>query len=183
MSFIFEITTGNIAEGVQYQVAGTGTGIIYNSVTYNVGDYFVGVAGVTDYTKNDGTEIVTEASTFLAQAIGVKDDFFLGKFSDESTFLGLGIGFENAYYPEQFTLQDVPQHGSNFINTEVLIKVPFLIPEITNIVGDELYRGVTFTRLKELETLHPEITLTADADDNINQIDINGITILIDINR
>jgi len=92
MSYLYEIPSGQIAEGVQYQVVGTGTSIVYNSVTYNIGDYFVGVAGVTDYTKTDGTEIVTEASAFTGFAIGEYEEFFLGKFTDDSTFKGMAFG-------------------------------------------------------------------------------------------
>lgn len=177
MSFIYEIVSGNIAENVTYQVTGTGSGIDYNGTTYGVGQFFTGIAGVTTYTKLTGTEIVTEASSFTGFAIGKYQDFFLGKFTDESTFTGLAIGFENAYYPETYTVSEAVQNGSNFINVESWIKVPYLIDEITSVVGQELYNGVSYERLLELESLHPEITLTKDADGGIEKMLINGIEI------
>jgi hypothetical protein len=97
MSFLYEIISGNIVEGVEYQVTGSGTSIVYNSTTYAIGSYFTGVAGVDTYTKTDGTEIVTEASIFKALGIGQKAGFFFGKFTDESFFKGVGIGIGDTY--------------------------------------------------------------------------------------
>jgi hypothetical protein len=92
MSFLYEIQSGEIIANVKYQVAGTGTGITYNGIDYSIGEYFLGIDGTTDYTKIDGTEIVTEASEFIGFSIGVEEDFFLGKFTDNSTFKGLALG-------------------------------------------------------------------------------------------
>ena len=117
MSFLYEIVSGNVVAGVNYQVVG-GTSVVYNSVTYNAGDYFTGVDGVDTYTKTAGTEIVTEASDYegldisietfktdkfedesfmLGVSSSILDDFYLGKFTDESTFLGMSVSIDLEY--------------------------------------------------------------------------------------
>jgi len=91
---MYEIISGNIAEGVEYQVIGTGA-IIYNSITVNAGNFFTGVDGVTTYTVDSGSPVVTEASTYIGQSFAFENDFYLGLFNDESRFLGISIGFED----------------------------------------------------------------------------------------
>ncbi len=91
---MFEIISGNIVKGVEYQITGTGA-IVYNSVTINAGSYFVGVSGVDTYTVDSGSPFVTEASLFKGLSIGLKDDFFLGHFADESYFTGLAVGIKD----------------------------------------------------------------------------------------
>ncbi len=90
---MFEIVSGNIAEGVRYQVTGTG-GIVYNSVTVNVGEFFVGVDTVTTYTVDSGTPVVIEASIYTGQSFAFENDFYLGLFNDESKFLGFSINYD-----------------------------------------------------------------------------------------
>lgn len=89
---LYEVTSGNIVEYNIYQVVG-GTSVIYNSVEYLAGSYFVGVNGVTTYTKTGGTEIVTDASTIVGAAFGIENDFYTRLFNDDSKVLGLTIGF------------------------------------------------------------------------------------------
>jgi len=180
---MYEIVSGNIAEGVQYQVVG-GTSIVYNSIPFPAGSYFVGVDGITTYTKTAGTEIVTEASSFTGISLEIKSDFFLGNFIDESSFEGISteIG-EIAYYPENYTTEEIIQNDKNFINAETKIVVPYLIDEITSIVGNTLFNGVTYDELIALEAAHSEISLVIETPDNIQEININGIKILIDITK
>lgn len=90
---LFEVISGNIAEGQKYQVVG-GTSINYNGNTINSGDFFTGVPGVTTYTKTSGIELVTDASEFEGISLGIENDFFIGHFSDESKFLGISLGVE-----------------------------------------------------------------------------------------
>ncbi len=90
---MFEIVSGNIAEGVRYQVTGTG-GVVYNSVTVNAGEFFVGVDNVTTYTVDSGTPVVVEASIYQGQSFAFENDFYLGLFNDESKFLGFSINYD-----------------------------------------------------------------------------------------
>lgn len=94
---LFEVTSGNIVEGVRYSVIG-GTSIVYNAITYNAGTFFVGVSGVTTYTKIAGTEIVTEASFVDGANFGFENDFYLGLYNDASTVLGASIGSVDPAY-------------------------------------------------------------------------------------
>jgi len=93
---MYEVVSGNIVEGILYQVTGAG-GIIYNTIAYPFpgGDFFIGVSGVTTYTVDAGTPIVTYASTFLGHSASFESDYFLGLFSDESYFKGTAIGYED----------------------------------------------------------------------------------------
>ena len=90
---MYEIISGNIAVGVKYQVIGTGA-INYNSNTYLVNTFFIGVLGITTYTTSSGVPLVIEASTFLGFAAAQENDFYLGLFSDESRFTGLSISVQ-----------------------------------------------------------------------------------------
>lgn len=61
---MYIVPLGNIAPGIWYQVQ-TDT-ITYNGTTYNIGDYFQGVDGFTDYT---GSGEVIYASSINAIAV------------------------------------------------------------------------------------------------------------------
>jgi hypothetical protein len=58
---MFNVPSGSIERGVRYQVKGTGT-VTYNSVSYNVDDFFVGVESVLTYSTTGSPSVyqVTE---------------------------------------------------------------------------------------------------------------------------
>jgi hypothetical protein len=97
---LYEVISGNIAAGSKYQVTG-GISIIYNGVTVNTEGFFIGVTGVTDYYKTNGSEIVTHASGVLGVAIGIENDFYKGKFNDESKICGISLELGARPYKSQ----------------------------------------------------------------------------------
>lgn len=178
---IIEVPSGQIAEGAKYMVyAPSGGTIDYNGSSYSHLQVFTGVSGVTDYTVTSGSPIVTDAGYFQTFSIAYEEPYFLGNFTDEGHFLSIAAAGNEKYYPESYTVEEIIQNDNNFIATETLIYLPYLIDDITDVVGNELYNGVTFSRLLELEQEHPEITLTISANNNVEEITINGILFTID---
>ena len=133
MSNLYNIPSGSITANKEYQVYGTaGDSVDYNGVTYNPGDFFIGVDGITDYTVS-GSPIVTDSSkykaadleyyepylgnfndesTFRQQDISTIDDFFLGKFNDESKLIGISIAWEEEsnYNNKVFLIRTFPNN-------------------------------------------------------------------------
>jgi len=93
---MYEITSGNIAAGVNYQVIG---GVIdYGGLHW--GDFFVGSTATT-FTTVSGTPLVYEASDFLGSSFEIESDYFTGLFSDESYFKGTSLEFESINVAEK----------------------------------------------------------------------------------
>ncbi len=174
---MFEVISGNIVAAVKYQVIG-GTSIVYNSVTVHAGDFFIGVSEISDYTKTAGSEIVTFASDISQTVIEIEQKTFEGIFPDSSnlnqTVNELG---DTVFYFEEYTAEDFTQDGKNFIPAETKIFVPLIVPEITEIIGNVLYEGVTYAELIALEEAYPEISLGYAGPHNISKIIINGIIV------
>jgi hypothetical protein len=92
---LFDVTSGNIAPNIIYQVVG-GTSITYNSIVYVAGSFFSGVSGVATYTKTGGTELVTPATYYLGQSVGIENDFYLDLYNDSSRFRGFSLSLGEA---------------------------------------------------------------------------------------
>ena len=106
---MFEVVSGNISEGIYYQVTGTGS-ITYNGSIYNIGDVFIGIDSITTYTKNSGTEIVTQASQFIGIRFEIGEEVFTGNFNDSSkAAITLEVG-DRVITSERFV-----NRGGNFI--------------------------------------------------------------------
>lgn len=90
---LYEVISGQVAANVRYQVVG-GTSITYNSIVYVAGSFFVGVAGITTYTKTAGTEIVTFASYIAGVSTAIKNDFYTALYNDSSMLFGLSIALK-----------------------------------------------------------------------------------------
>jgi len=119
---MYEITSGNIAQGVNYQVVG---GVI-NYIGYSYSDFFTG-STTTTFTIVSGSPIVYEASDFLGLSQEIESDFYLGLFSDESHFLGLSLEFEDINVAEKdFKAPDLIEiffkSNVDFTNDEEIIR-------------------------------------------------------------
>lgn len=88
------VTNGDIEPGGNYQVFGGS--IVYNGITYNNADEFVGVDGETTYTVDSGTPQVVEYSKIYGlSAEAVENPADIPPFSEESKITGLSAAEEN----------------------------------------------------------------------------------------
>lgn len=170
---MFDVVSGNIVANILYQVIG-GTSIVYNSITYNANEYFAGIDAITTYTKTAGTEVVTYASQLNQSVVQIQQDIYEGLTNEESSFLAETAGGAEMPYFEEQTIEDFTQDGKNLIPAQSKCYIAHQVPEITALLGNELYEGVSYDRLLELEGSHAEITLTLPSSNNVSKIDIDG---------
>lgn len=98
----FNIESGNIAPRVSYEIVG-GTGVEYNSMSYNTGDRFVGSFGITTYTKMAGSENVYEVGVFVNFVLGL-ELLPVNIYNQDSQFITIVSEFDTIiYYFESYT--------------------------------------------------------------------------------
>jgi len=92
---MYNISSGEIQDGVLYRVLGDQS-VVYNGTTFNTGEAFRGVTGITDFSfEGTGMQLVAEILEIKGGAIELEPTKEFPKFEDEKIEIkGIALEFE-----------------------------------------------------------------------------------------
>jgi len=163
---MYEIISGNIEKDILYQVTG-GTSVVYNTITYLSGEFFVGVSSITTYTKTLGTEIVTYAANFESSTNEFEQPTYTGLFTDQANFESSTneLGNRLAYY-DSYTSEEKQQNptvtGLNDWNYKLKLN-PYNDPTLLELTLLTSLSELDYSELNQLIASNSNVTGTIAA--------------------